>query len=397
MSSATFVGTAPLTRFALRRDRVRIVVWIAAIVLLVVTTVQSIKGLYPTQLDLDKAAADLDAQIPELERNEIIVGMMRIAAMVGDGHTRVDPRKDAAFGFASLPLKLYLFDDGLWVRATAPGFEKLLGARVEAIGKIPADEAIHRVSELASRENAIGSRVYAPLYLAMPDVLEALGLSDSRTHATLTLVRDGHRWTERVAAGDVAPLWPADTDVSLVTPDGWRDARSALQPLWLQAPLELHRLIEVPGRSALYVQLNMVSEFKNQSLEAFGRAIAAKAQAIDPREVILDLRLNLLFARGFLRRLRLQRLYALVESILFPLQIPDLLPDRPVPQPGRLVTLDGERRHGLALDQFRHQRRKVKVRSVAIEFSHAQEIRITPRAVGELMRGHDGGFLSAGP
>ncbi|HVJ97284.1 MAG TPA: hypothetical protein VNC41_10690, partial [Acidimicrobiia bacterium] len=57
MSNATFVGTAPLTRFALRRDRVRIVVWITAIVLLVVTTVQSIKGLYPTQLDLDKAAA----------------------------------------------------------------------------------------------------------------------------------------------------------------------------------------------------------------------------------------------------------------------------------------------------------------------------------------------------
>jgi ABC-2 type transport system permease protein len=57
MSNATLVGTAPLTRFALRRDRVRIVVWITAIVLLIVTTVQSIKGLYPTQLDLDKAAA----------------------------------------------------------------------------------------------------------------------------------------------------------------------------------------------------------------------------------------------------------------------------------------------------------------------------------------------------
>lgn len=56
-SSATFVGTAPLTRFALRRDRIRIGIWIAAIVLLVLTTVQSTKSLYPTQLDLDKAAA----------------------------------------------------------------------------------------------------------------------------------------------------------------------------------------------------------------------------------------------------------------------------------------------------------------------------------------------------
>ena len=245
-----------------------------------------------SKTELDRAAAELDAQIPKLERNEIIVGLMRIAAMIGDGHTRVDPRKDAAFGFASLPLKLYLFDDGLWVRAAAPGFEKLLGARVEAIGGIATDEAIRRVSELASRENAIGPRAYVPLYLAMPDVLEAIGLSDSRSQATLTLSRDGRRWTERVAAGEVAPLWPADTDVALVTPEGWRDARSAQQPLWLQAPLDLHRLIEIPGRSALYAQLNMVSEFKGQTLEQFGHAIAAKVQATNPRAVILDLRLN---------------------------------------------------------------------------------------------------------
>ncbi|QDZ06293.1 hypothetical protein FPZ24_01405 [Sphingomonas panacisoli] len=45
------------------------------------------------------AVADLDARIPSLQRNEIIVGMMRIAAMVGDGHTRVDPRKDRKMAF----------------------------------------------------------------------------------------------------------------------------------------------------------------------------------------------------------------------------------------------------------------------------------------------------------
>ena len=50
------VGLAPLSRFTLRRDRVRIAVWIAAIVLLVLSTVASIKGLYPNQLELEKAA-----------------------------------------------------------------------------------------------------------------------------------------------------------------------------------------------------------------------------------------------------------------------------------------------------------------------------------------------------
>jgi polyether ionophore transport system permease protein len=53
---ASLAELGPLTRFAVRRDRVRIVVWIASIVLVVVATVGSIKGLYPKQSDLDAAA-----------------------------------------------------------------------------------------------------------------------------------------------------------------------------------------------------------------------------------------------------------------------------------------------------------------------------------------------------
>jgi ABC-2 type transport system permease protein len=55
-TDGSFSAVGPLARFALRRDRVRIVVWMAAIVLLVVTTVASVKGLYPNQAELDKAA-----------------------------------------------------------------------------------------------------------------------------------------------------------------------------------------------------------------------------------------------------------------------------------------------------------------------------------------------------
>ena len=55
--SSALTGTAALTRFVLRRDRVRILVWIAAIGLLVVSTAASVKGLYPTQADLDEVAA----------------------------------------------------------------------------------------------------------------------------------------------------------------------------------------------------------------------------------------------------------------------------------------------------------------------------------------------------
>ncbi|HSA51265.1 MAG TPA: ABC transporter permease [Yinghuangia sp.] len=50
-------GTGTLVRLILRRDRVRLAVWTAAIPLLVLPTAASVKGLYPTQADLDEAAA----------------------------------------------------------------------------------------------------------------------------------------------------------------------------------------------------------------------------------------------------------------------------------------------------------------------------------------------------
>lgn len=238
------------------------------------------------------AVAALDAKLPGLQRHEVIVELMRLVAMVGDGHTNVSPLKDKAFGLPSLPLKLYLFDDGLYVRAARPDFAELLGARVEAIGGVPVAEALRRVGEISPRDNAITPTMYAPILLGIPAIDHALKLGPTPYAAVLTLSRGKRRWTVTVPATQVDPNWPPDTDVSLVTPDRWVDARTAPQPIWLQAPLDYHRLIELPEHRALYVQLNMVTGIKGQSLGDFGERIRERAAATNPRAIILDVRLN---------------------------------------------------------------------------------------------------------
>ncbi len=50
-------GTLPLIRFILRRDRIRIGVWIGSIVVLAALTVAGIKGLFPSQAALDQTAS----------------------------------------------------------------------------------------------------------------------------------------------------------------------------------------------------------------------------------------------------------------------------------------------------------------------------------------------------
>ena len=245
-----------------------------------------------TREAFDGAVADLDRRIPTLQRNQIVVGMMRIAAMVGDGHTRIEPRKDAAFQFPSLPLKLYDFDDGIYVRAVRPGQEALLGARIEAVGGVPIAEVRKRIAPLVSGDNQMAQRTMIPIYIAMPDVLQAVGLSARRDVATLTVVRGGRRWTANVRAAQVDPLWPPDTDISLITPEGWTDARKSVVPIWLQEPLNLHRLIGMPERGLVYAQLNQGTGYKDESLDRYGERILAMVSEQNPRALIFDLRLN---------------------------------------------------------------------------------------------------------
>jgi polyether ionophore transport system permease protein len=55
-AAGDLTGTVSLVRNVLRRDRVRIVVWVASITVMVAASAASIKGLFPTQADIDLAA-----------------------------------------------------------------------------------------------------------------------------------------------------------------------------------------------------------------------------------------------------------------------------------------------------------------------------------------------------
>ena len=75
-------GTWTLVGFVAHRERVRIAVWIAAIVLLVAVTAPSIKGLFPTQGDLDKAAVASAANDAVIVFNGPVQGLATVGGEV---------------------------------------------------------------------------------------------------------------------------------------------------------------------------------------------------------------------------------------------------------------------------------------------------------------------------
>ena len=246
---------------------------------------------------LDSAEKALHARIPTLARHEIILELARIVARVGDGHTNIYPTRDAAVGFRALPVTLYLFRDGLFVRAAHRIHGRLAGARVLAIGGIPVEDAVRRVSPYIGHDNDMGVRFFAPHLLAIPEVLHAAGLAPSADSVLFELDVTGVRqsvWLRPVGPVDVMV---ADADASWRRKAGWIDARDGAgtpDPLWITRDPEktLWWFTVLPDSRTVYAQINQV---RNGATETFGEFTGKLLAAIDSvgvNRLVIDLRLN---------------------------------------------------------------------------------------------------------
>ena len=75
-------GTAPLLRFILRRDRVRLTVWVVGIAVLVASSASSVEGLYPTAADLRGAASMIRDNAAVIAMNGPPIGLDTLGGRV---------------------------------------------------------------------------------------------------------------------------------------------------------------------------------------------------------------------------------------------------------------------------------------------------------------------------
>lgn len=246
-----------------------------------------------TREQFEGAVRRLDERIPSLARHQIVVELMRIVALVGDGHTNLSPTRDPKVGFHTLPVKLYLFRDGMFVRAAERGHADLLGARVVRIGDLDVEEAVARAREIVGRDNEMDVRFYAPLLLAMPEVLHALGLSESPEAARFTFEKDGRQRAVTLKPAGPFELLPADSDLSWLPKEGWVDMRDgAPTPPWLKDPKNRFWFERLPDSKVVYAQVNEVNDKPDETLADFSKRLLSFVEANDVDRLVLDLRLD---------------------------------------------------------------------------------------------------------
>lgn len=96
----------------------------------------------------DAEVADLRSRIPSMKDDEIVVGLQRLAASIGDGHTFVDTGMLYGAVPTAVPIEVFWFGDELRVVRAAPKYSSVLGTRIIAVGSTPLDEVNRRLQQL---------------------------------------------------------------------------------------------------------------------------------------------------------------------------------------------------------------------------------------------------------
>jgi hypothetical protein len=202
----------------------------------------------------------------------LLLEVMRLVSLVGDGHTSTWAFLDA---FAPLALRVEPVG-GVWsVTATAPEQAELLAGELLAIGARGVPELVERWAPYVAADSEADRQRRIARLLVRPEALHASGLVDEPDRVAVTIRR---------ADGEVvvAVLARSDAATELVRAD------AALLPS--REPHRAHWVVALEGRDAVYLRYRSARD-----RDAFA-AVAQEALALFDRaphaRLVVDLRGN---------------------------------------------------------------------------------------------------------
>jgi hypothetical protein len=231
------------------------------------------------------AAADLSRNVPRYSDERMLFEMQRLAAYIGDGHTYVLPLAAQRVPGSVIPLRFYLFSDGLYVIDAQKGHERWIGSQLVRIGNTSTDKLLAGMKTAISADNPFAYKWIGPPFLNVRGALESLAEGIGRDGISVTLRgRDGR--VEALNFATVPP--PRMQGVPKLIPSRITGSQT---PLWLRDVSRNYWFTSL-GNRTLYVQFNQVMDAENETLKQFAARLRDTLTARHPAVLILDVRHN---------------------------------------------------------------------------------------------------------
>jgi hypothetical protein len=241
-----------------------------------------------SRADFQRRVRTIATRIPHIDDAATIVALKQLVAAIGDAHTGFGLSSKPPMKFFLFPIKVYRYQDGVYVQAAAPAYRNLVGARITSIGGVDMTEAERRLDTIADASNAWTKRWWLP-FTIRGEVFKALGLSTVGDRARFVFEQSGH--TQIV---DLPVLQkPFSVGYNLGAPPGsdWVDGRSGTTPLYLQH-VEHPLWFSAAGNATLYIRCSIVGDSDDESFDAFFARAFAYVDQNATDKAIIDLRMN---------------------------------------------------------------------------------------------------------
>jgi len=251
-----------------------------------ISEIKRLNAIYSRQSlpdSIEQAAHELRENIPTLSDSQIWVKMQQLLAKMGQSHNSVWHFEGAnTFDITQLPVTFYLFSDGLYIIDAKN--KKLIGAKVEQIGRLSASDALKNVTSVVTSETPMKIKWLGPVYLRMPQVLNTLGIITNPTKASLILqTRDGK--TKKITLNPV-PVERREKLFASKLPE----AKSP--PLYLSKPDVPYWFKRIPESNLVYFQFNQIVNAEDESISNFASRLLDSLKQNNDKNLVVDLRRN---------------------------------------------------------------------------------------------------------
>jgi len=254
----------------------------------------SIEQIHPApfrSISRQRFRAEVDAlarRAPGISRDELLVGLLRIIALLGprNGHTGLFPGDPSHTRELHLyPLRLYEFPDGVYVVDAVD--RSLVGTRLVAVEGMPVAQALERVEPLVPRDNDSNLRGMAPHFLLTAEVLDGLDIVGGTSSAVFRLARADGQEVD-VSLGSVPASRYIETFNDPLHGHYPSILPHASKPLYLSGSARPMWARTIAGGRAVYFGFNSVQRPTPAFVGALGRLVRNPKV----RRVIVDVRLN---------------------------------------------------------------------------------------------------------
>ncbi len=232
-----------------------------------------------SRAEFNRAVAELNRAIPSLQDHEIILGLRRILALIGDGHTNIYGWESSFHGY---PFRFYRFSDGYYVTRATTEYGNLLGARLVKIGNLEMNQAYDKAIILLQKgEGEMYLWRYAPIYLSFAEVEHALRMQPSVSTGSFTFEdRSGKKFSVEMNS----------LSVDEARAKKFIDAATKT-PLYRQRPDETFLREYLADSKTVYFRFNGGFPSFAESLRAYGELLDFIEK--NPTEhLVIDLRSN---------------------------------------------------------------------------------------------------------